>query len=183
MATHTSVPSFAGSIQRISKAIDKGQKDTLMAAALIMKDHITDELKRDVGSDLQMRNVGSVKTKGVGGAKLGVGFNVKGVYNPTALFSPRGPVALNEYGARPHSMPKGRIYGPQLVELDGGKARRGGSKRRKPYVINGAVRSGAFHPGTRGKGGWARGKAKGTGPAVERMRKSMVDIVKRGAYG
>ena len=168
MATHTSVSSFAGAIQRTAKAIERGQKDTLMAAALIMKDHITDELKRDVGSDLQMRNVGSVKTKGAGGAKLGVGFNVKGVYNPTALFNPRGPVALNEYGARPH--------------IVWGKIKRTGRQRRM-RMPDGGFRNVVPHPGTRGKKSWACGREKGTKPAVDRMRKSMIDIAKRGYFG
>lgn len=109
---------------------------------------------------MQMRNVGSVKSKAAGGAKLGARFDVRGTNNPTSLFRATGPMALITFGAKPHVIPRRR-------------------RGRKGFVaFNGVVRRSVNHPGTSGKDTWRKGRKAGEKPTMDRLRKSLIDVVR-----
>lgn len=82
---------------------------------------------------------GATRLSGVGrkGARVGVGFDVKGGVNATAIVSYRGPAHLANNPTRPH----------EITPRKGGRGRQGKRALSTP--------DGAFarvqHPGTRGK--------------------------------
>lgn len=98
-------------IRNVGMAAQKSQKEAVFGAAIHMKDVITSEIHGDLGGKDYFRAMGQKKTKtgkfiGVRPAnnKVGVRFDVKGTYNPTALLTAYGPMGLLEYGAGKHEI-------------------------------------------------------------------------------
>lgn len=103
--------SLGAVIRSVGGAAQEAQKKAVFNAAFHMKNVI--EAERD--KDLKGKNYFSAMNKklsrtgkpvGVRPAnnRLTVRFDVKGVNNPTALLTARGPWGLLEHGASPHSM-------------------------------------------------------------------------------
>jgi hypothetical protein len=89
---------------------------------------------------------GTRRMSGVGrsGARIGVGYDVKGLSNPTAIVKARGPLHLLEYGTRPHRI----------------EPRRGGARALRVPAARRGFAMHVNHPGTTGKYPWAKGVAK-----------------------
>lgn len=110
MAT-VSTKDLGALIQAVGNSALDAQKKAVNNAALHMKRQIEADRNRDLkGKDYfsQMLEKKTRSGKSVGVRpqthRLTVGFNVKGVQNPTALLVARGPWGLLEYGAPPHEM-------------------------------------------------------------------------------
>lgn len=98
-------------IRNVGSAAQDAQKEAVFRAALHMKDVITREIHGDLGGKDYFSRMTQKKSKtgkfvGVRPAnnKVGVRFDVKGVYNPTALLTAYGPMGLLEYGAGKHEI-------------------------------------------------------------------------------
>lgn len=98
-------------IRNVGEAAQRSQKEAVFQAALHMKDTIEREIRGDLGGKDYFRAMGERKTKtgkfvGIRPAnnRVGVRFDVKGVYNPTALLTAYGPMGLLEYGAGKHEI-------------------------------------------------------------------------------
>lgn len=96
-------------ISKVGESAMRAQKDAVMNAAFHMKNAIEGErsnaLKgKDYFSQMMERRTRSGNTIPAkpGAQKLSVWFNVKGVYNPTALLVARGPWGILEYGTPDH---------------------------------------------------------------------------------
>lgn len=113
---------------------------------------VTTSVRRELASALpsgRLRNVGKR------GAKVSVGYNVKGTRNPTALVRMRGPAQLVERDTRPHAIAP-RRRGARALRNAGARGER--STNRRALAIPGVgMRPSVRHPGTRGKHPWARG--------------------------
>lgn len=101
-------------IKSVGAAAQEAQKEAVFRSALHMKDVIENEVHKDLGGKNYFRAMGEKKTKsgkfvGVRSAnnKVGVRFDVKGVYTPTALLTAYGPMGLLEYGAAKHEITSG----------------------------------------------------------------------------
>lgn len=192
MATSTTVADFAKHIEKMGAAVAAGRKDAVNKAALEAKNTILDQLDTVVPSR-RLRNVGS------SGAKLGIGYDIKGFQNPTALVQARGPWQFIEYDNAPHwitskygggsrksraqrlgGMANPRARGNASTSFlgnyeGGGNPGVGGSVR----VPSAGYRRWARHPGTKGKRPFAKGIERAR-PRVEKLLgKFFVDVVKR----
>jgi hypothetical protein len=110
------------------KLVGVANKDGVAKAALFVTTAIRTQTKQVVPS---------MRLSGVGrsGAKIGAGFDLIGVANPTALVRARGPFHLIERDTKPHTIsPRARRRGGKAVRL-----------------ADGSVRRSVEHPGTRGK--------------------------------
>lgn len=123
---------FAKECQQFGNAAHTANRDGVMRAALLVTNAVAANMG---GRSVVMRGVGR------NGAKVSVGFDLKGTTNPTALVRMRGPAHLLERSTKPHQI--------------GGKRRRGKGGRIK--FPDGSVRNTVQHPGTKGKFVWARG--------------------------
>jgi hypothetical protein len=115
-------------IRNVGEAAQKSQKEAVFRAALHMKDVITNEIHGDLGGKDYFSRMEQKKTKtgnfiGVRPAnnRVGVRFDVKGTYNPTALLVAYGPAGLLEYGGKPHLI---NAKKPELAAMKRGAAKR-----------------------------------------------------------
>lgn len=142
MGTSRNPAEFAAKLARLPDAVKRAEKAGVRAAAL-------------AATTIIRQNVNAVvpggKLRGVGkaGAKVGVGFDVKGTNNPTALVSARGPLQLVESPTKPHVEPKP-----------------GGKRRKALRLADGQVRARVQHPGTKGQKPFAKGRERAIVPAA-----------------
>lgn len=196
MPNTRTVHDFAATIESIGTAAQRAQKDAVMRASMILKNSIESELMRATGGDGRLRNL---RKKGGTPAKLGLGFNVRGVNNPTALLIARGPWGLVEYGAHQHRITprlaktgsgKGmsrrqRQLAIRQQELNQAFGARGTYAGKRPMPIaRGVYRYSANHPGTKGKYPWKRGMDRARDRAVQELRtvirSRVVDVIRSG---
>lgn len=123
-------------IKNIGTAAQESQKEAVFRAALHMKDVITKEIHGDLGGKDYFSQMTQKKTKtgrfvGVRAAsnKVGVRFDVKGTYSPTALLTAYGPAGLLEYGAAKHEI-TANIGGVQYQKGSKGARKRALAQRR-----------------------------------------------------
>lgn len=129
MAQKVSYSDLGALIKSVGTAAQDAQKRAVFNAALHMKNVIESEVHRDLGGKDYFSRMQEKKTKtgnfvGVRPAnnRVGVRFDVKGSYSPTALLAAYGPMGLLEYGGKPH------LVTSKNAELSGMK--RGAAKRR-----------------------------------------------------
>lgn len=138
-------------------------------AALILKRSVEQERDRAVGSDGRMSGVGSR------GAKLGVGFDVKGRRYVTAILQARGPWQLIERDTDPRAIGAKYLGSRKAVQrrAGGGRGAFAGLTRKpnrpRALAFAGVLRATAQHPGTRGKKPWRRGIDQALEPAKRRL--------------
>ena len=177
---------IAAQLQAVGEAATVGTRKAVEAASLILKSSIEGELRRDIGVDQRMSNV----RKGTSsqGAKLSLGYDVKGGTNPTALLRARGPWGLLEYNTPDHQIfprlagipargisraqRQNLIRQRQLAQAFGGRGTYAGKSPMpiKPGVFRYSVRD---HPGTKGKFPFRNGMAKAR-PRAERELNTVV---------
>jgi hypothetical protein len=114
-------------IRNVGMAAQQAQKEAVFRAAIYMKDTITNEIHGDLGgkdyfSRMEQKKTKSGKFVGVRPAtnRVGVRFDVKGTYNPTALLVAYGPAGLLEYGAHGHMI---SAKNASLVQMRGGRSK------------------------------------------------------------
>lgn len=177
-------------IQSVGTAALEAQKKAVFNAALHMKNTIEGELHRDLKgkdyfSQMLEKKTRSGKFTGIRPQthRLTVGFNVKGVNNPTALLVARGPWGLLEYGSPPHEM---TAKVGQYEYAKGRGARKRAQAQRRLDIAFGATgvfagarpmgsRKRGFgpryrvanHPGTKGKKTFSTGVEKATPKSTE----------------
>lgn len=133
---------------RMNEHVREGVRD----AALIVTTVVRAELSRAGVRNGRLRGVGRK------GARIGVGFDDKGLVNKKAasqLVKMRGPAHLIENPTKPH-----RIQ----------PRRRGG---KKAIVVNGQPVASVNHPGTRGKQPWRKGVNRSAPLAQRRVARAM----------
>jgi len=98
-------------IRNVGTYAQQAQKEAVFNATLYMKQMIEREVRGDLGGKDYFRAMAERKTKtgkfvGVRPAnnRVGVRFDVKGQYTPTALLTAYGPMGLLEYGAGKHDI-------------------------------------------------------------------------------
>lgn len=121
---------------KLTKEIGAARRTAVERGAFSAKREILAEVRAATG-DLRMSGVGAK------GAKVGVGYDIKGTDNPTALVKARGPVHLMENPVKPHAItPK----------------KRGRTKRKKAVVTPYGPRASVQHPGVKNpKKPWSKG--------------------------
>jgi hypothetical protein len=134
MGTSRNAAEFSRKIVSLATVTQAKQRETVMQGALVAKQIIVSEF----GSR------GLSPSSKIAGGKWGVGFDVKGFSNPSALVRVRGPVHLFDNPTKPHTIP--------------GQRRRRTAKRL--LLPDGGVRSSVQHPGTAGKKAFPAAKAK-----------------------
>lgn len=170
MKAKTTVSGFDRLEKRISGVIGGAplaNRKAVEEAALITKNIGIAEIAKDIGADLSMSNFGK------GGVRVRPWYNVRGKYRPTAVIRPvpPGPAQLLETGS--YRKPGG--YGIQ-ARIGNARTKRGRRERRQALYdsLFGGVNVGflgsrernfaamgvVHHPGTEGKGPWARTTAK-----------------------
>ncbi len=173
---------LAVKIKQIGTAVQRGQKDAVFSASMIIKNEIEGNLVRAIGSDQRMSNL--KKRAGAQPQRLSLGFTTKGVNNPTSLLIARGPWGLVEYGAVKHKIsPKvaktgtgkgmsraNRKLAIRQRELDIAFGASGLFAGKSPMPIRGSFRYQVDHPGSRGKYPFHRGLDSSRGRAVQELR-------------
>ena len=174
-------------IRSVGTSAQQAQKEAVFQAALYMKNTIEREIRGDLGGKDYFRAMGEKKTKsgkfvGVRPAnnRVGVRFDVKGSYNPTALLSAYGPMGLLEYGAAKHQITS-RVGAVQYQKGSRGARKRALAQRRLDVAFGAeGLFSGATplrtpagprfrvynHPGTRPKKTFTKGVDKATPKAT-----------------
>lgn len=111
MAQKLSYSDLGTLIRSVGTAAQEAQKKAVFNAALHMKNEIEREVRKDLGGRDFFRQMMEKKTRtgNLIGARpasnrVGVKFNVKGEYTPTALLTAYGPMGLLEYGAKAHDI-------------------------------------------------------------------------------
>lgn len=182
MPNTKTVSQFAVRIESIGKAAQQAQKDAVMRASMIVKNSIEGELVRDIGSDQRLRNL--KKKSGAEGARLTLGFNIKGTNNPTSLLLARGPWGMVEYNIGPHKItPKvartgtgkgmSRAQRQRVIrqrELDIAFGASGVFAGKSPLPFKGTFRYSVMHPGTKGKKPFHRGLESSKERAIRELR-------------
>ncbi len=173
---------FAIKIKQIGTAIQRGQKDAVMSASMIIKNEIEGNLVRAIGSDQRMSNL--KKRAGAQPQRLSLGFTTKGVNNPTSLLIARGPWGLVEYGASKHKIT------PKIAKTGTGKGMSRASRKlairqrdldiafgaaglfagKSPLPIRGTFRYQVNHPGSKGKYPFHRGLESSRNRAIQELR-------------
>lgn len=155
------VAQFAARTLRAPFILRETERKMVQAAAL----SVTTAVRAEIASATH----GTNRLSGVGrrGAKVGVGYDMKGSANPTALVRARGPLHLIESNTAAHPIrPR---------------------KRGKRVLANqasgfGPVASVANHPGTTGKHPFAKGVDRGLPAGIkagqEVLHASIVSIVR-----
>ena len=173
-------------IRNVGTYAQQAQKEAVFNATLYMKDMIEREIRGDLGGKNYFRQMNEKKTKSGNFVGIrpqtnvvGVRFDVKGDYSPTALLTAYGPMGLLEYGAFKHEI---RAKNPQLMGMRRGRAKTRATKQRELDITFGA--RGAFsgsvpmrtpygpryriqHPGAKPKKTFTRGVDKATPRATE----------------
>lgn len=98
-------------IRSIGLAAQKAQRRAVGDAALIVKRSIEREAAIATKGSMGYSNMTSVSTRSgrmrtvpKGNARLSVGYDIVGVYKPTALLVARGPWGIVEFGSEPHTI-------------------------------------------------------------------------------
>lgn len=132
-------------LENAARSVESAGRAGVRSAALAATTVIRHEVAAVVPS-------GRLSGVGKSGAKVSVGFDVKGTTNPTALIRARGPLHLVENKTKPHPITP--------------KRRRGGAGKVGLRLKDGNVRSAVNHPGTKGQRPFAKGTAKAGPPAA-----------------
>jgi hypothetical protein len=173
-----SVTDLAVLIERAGQAALESQKEGVFKAALMLKNSIEGErtkaLKgKDHFSRMKQKKQRSGSFTGIRpeNHKLRIWFDMKGVYNPTALLVARGPWGLLEYGSPSHEITaalgkvqyqkgakgarKSALF-QRALDLDLGRSGlfSGATPLRTPQGPRYRVRN---HPGTKGKQPFKKG--------------------------
>ena len=187
-STHSMSYSDLGALIRsVGNAAQQSQKEAVFQAALYMKNTIEREVRGDLGGKDYFRAMGEKKTRsgkfvGVRPAnnRVGVRFDVKGTYKPTALLAAYGPMGLLEYGAGKHEITS-RVSAVQYQKGVRGSRKRALQQRRLDVAFGATgLFSGATplrtpagprfrvynHPGARPKKTFTRGVEKATPKAT-----------------
>lgn len=136
MGVSRSPAQLVAKLDRWAVEIEGANRAAVSAAALIVVKEIRTRTAVATGGDMRLSGVGRK------GAKVGVGYDVKGTKNATALIRARGPFHLVERDVRRHDIaPKrvktGRNRGPKALTIKGRFAasakNAGGSKGRHPF--------------------------------------------------
>jgi hypothetical protein len=173
---------FADRLGKLSTAIEKGQADTVRAAALKAKNAQLDVMRPHSGGDLRLSGVNRAKGR-QGNTKIGARFDIKSSGRKVrAEVKATGPVQLiaNDTAGRVirSAYAKGRSRKGFVGPTAGGQFR--GDRRAVLNIPGIGFRRSVRHPGTRGKDTWRKGR-KGAEPKVTRvMRQETANIVKRG---
>lgn len=169
-------------LDRIAVELRGAQRSAVERAALVMATAVRRQIQSATGGDSRMSGVGKK------GAKVGVGYDVKGTNNPTALLRARGPLHLIERDTKPHLIfrkndrVKGKGAGranrqTMYEELFGGQgAYRGGNLK----LLDGGFRKVVKHPGTKGKHPFEHGVTKSRPAAEQILRRSFSDAARKG---
>ena len=175
-------------VKSVGESALKSQREAVFRATLHMKNTIEREIRGDLGGKDYFRAMTQKKTKtgkfvGVRPAnnRVGVRFDVKGTYHPTALLTAYGPMGLLEYGAPKHEIVSS--VGAASYQKGSKGARKRALQQRNYDLVFGArgVFSGATplrtpfgprfrvrnHPGMRPKKSFTRGVEKGTPQATQ----------------
>lgn len=146
---------FVVRFRRMSTAVERGRKDTIVAASLAAKKVHADTIRKDTG-DSRLSGVGKR------GAKVGARFDMK--RPDRAEVKATGPLHFVAHPMSPHRIPKAR-----------------GERARKRYaVIPGVgVRAYANHPGTKGKNTWNKATRKAQSAATRELQRETRTIIKR----
>lgn len=170
---------------KMSTAIERGRKDTLVSAAKVATAEHLKVIRRDSGGDLKLSNVGRRKGK-PGGRGVGARYEISKTGKHRATVSATGPLPLiandidghvirSAYvrGALRKSKGQSQVFGPAI-----GKA--SGVSRRTVLATPFGWRQTVRHPGTKGKDTWNKG-AKRAAPAISKVMESeLANIVTRG---
>jgi hypothetical protein len=150
MGTSRNASELAMKMQKAAFAMGKANRQAVQSAAQVYKERALLSAARDTGGDLRLSKWGRR------GIKLGVGYDVRGYENATAIIKarPAGPWKVMEYGAAPH------VIGPK-------RRRRGRGGSFLSFGPDEVRRGPVQHPGTPGKETWSRGVESATQPAVE----------------
>ena len=173
-------------IRDIGTAAQKSQKEAVFQATLYMKQTIEREISGDLGGKDYFRAMKEKKTKTGSyinanntNNKVGVRFDVKGDYTPTALLTAYGPMGLLQYGAFKHEI---RAKNQALASMRRGAKKQRAVQQRELNITFGA--RGAFsgslpmrtpygpryrvqHPGAKPKKTFTRGVDKATPRATQ----------------
>lgn len=180
-------------VRSVGTAAQQAQKKAVFEATLYMKQTIEREISGDLGGKDYFRQMAQKKTKtgkfvGVRPAsnRVGVRFDVKGEYHPTALLAAYGPMGLLEYGAGKHEITS-RLGAVQSGKGRGSRKRAlaqrnfdivfgargafaGTTPMRTPYGPRYRVKN---HPGARPKKTFTRGVEKAT-PRATNIATSLI---------
>lgn len=148
MGTSRSAAEFSRKITKMATVTQTRQRETVNMGALTAKELMVAE----AGSR------GVTPGSKIAGGKWGVGYDVKGFNNPTALVRYRGPFHLVDNPTKPHRI--------------GPKRRRG--KGKQAVAFNGAVRRSVQHPGTPGKRSFPAAKTKALVAVPRVMSRSII---------
>ena len=134
MGTSTSAAQLSQKITKMATVTQRRQREVVNQGALTAKEiMLAEAASRGISPGSR-----------IAGGKWGVGYDVKGFNNPTALVRYRGPFHLVDNPTKAHRI--------------GPKRRRGRGK--KAVAFNGIVRRSVQHPGTRGKKSFPAAKKK-----------------------
>lgn len=135
MGDYRAVRDLSTAIRAYGTATQRASKEMVNRASINAKRVLESELAAAVGSDGRMHNVGSKATKRVGGAKLAVSYDIKGINNPTGLIRAVGPWGLIENGSPAHEII------PKAAAIKG----KGAKQARQQQALNVVFRArGAF---------------------------------------
>lgn len=150
MGTSTSAAQFAGKIQKAATVTQRRQRETVDMGALTAKEIIIAE----AGAR------GIQPTSKIAGGRWGVGYDVKGFNNPTALVKVRGPFHLVDSPTKPHKITPRR------------RGRKASGKKAVAY--GGEAFRSVNHPGTKGKESFPAAKKKAAIVVPKVMARSIV---------
>lgn len=183
-------------LHQVGTSLQKAPRDAVVRASMTLKISIEGKLENAIGADRRMSNLR--KRKDQQPKPLGLGFNVKGTYNPTALLYAKGPWGLVEYGAMPHTI------SAKIAKTGTGKGISRASRQRmirqrdldiafgahgvysgvSPMNMNGTFRYKVMHPGTPGKRPFHRGMQQAEGRAIKELHtvisSTVVDVIRNG---
>ena len=174
---------LAGRLQTLGTTIQAARRETLTDMSLVTKDIYVEGVEAagwDRGSSISW----------------GVGFDIVGTSNPTALVAGRGPLQWLERGTEPHVVtPKGFVGSRRNRtaragsfdiatratgnRLSAAKVARGGRQAVR-YV--GKIRRVAYHPGTDASPFFEDVKTRSTHAALEVLRVSMRGAIRRAGF-
>lgn len=148
MGTSKSPAEFARKITNLATVTQRRQREAVTRGALVTKELIIAEAE----------SAGVSRSSTIAGGKWGVGFDVKGFNNPSALVKVRGPFHLVDSPTKPHTIPKSRRN----------------RKSKRLAFPDGGVRVSVQHPGTSGKRTFPKATIKASRAVPRVMAQSIV---------
>lgn len=159
----SSVNDLADKLVQGGRNVTRANRVGVEKACLAGKTVMLANLVAALGPDRRMSGVGRS-----GGARVGVGYDVRGFQNPVGIISYRGPAHLANNPVAPHEiLPRGRQFTAK------GNRRRGAqalSPKGRPWAA-----ASAQHPGTKGKKFHEKSE-----PVVLAQSKRIIDAEVRG---